>query len=920
MTRIHLLQLIDICSQIKSYIENINVESESNLELKNISQSLDNQIKNLYSLQVMATRKILNGENIIEPRCKERLNEATNKTSQILQEISDLIQRIKTVATTRSVRTSAPDGFLSQPKELSVETLFSDFIKNINETYKMIDLEDPNLAENCQIDYLVYTQELFQKSPEQFATFKNDPLSTEQKTKIIDYFYKFRYAMLKNKEPLINFNGRKSVGVIALHVLYGQFGFDHFNNFSEAQKNELIRECDNLPSSPINLGEKISFEEFFAAFYNPEIKANEFGIDINDHTQIYATKLLISAVLTSGIEVKNDNYMDSTFNRSTNPYKVSTQRYRDFLCEVNEKGDYLIKVRHKLLLDNDPIQKHDLNKMSSSPLDLLLAHTYFQTGVWGTMTSHDPITKQKITKELWQNREEHRQLINKELTRLYNDPKTNLVIAALGIALHEAKANILFSGSNLHCGSLGRERGKGAGTAGFYDSLNKVIISNSIINSYNNNIDSTHIGTLIHEGLHFLFDHILKRESSPVIAGSEEERELDRAIIEDQKYRKTLDENTLTSSERSVWTTVVHHLEKEPSYKLDSTNIDNCIYKTGHTMRVEIIVRPMEQIAFGISENAIKKVMPTVYRFYKEKCVPLLEQYVNSNQLKEKGREQHIEREQQLREQQLREQQLREQQLREQQLREQQLREQQLREQQLREQQLREQQLREQQLREQQLREQQLREQQLREQQLREQQLREQQLHEQQLREQQLREQQLSEQQLREQQLREQQLREQQLREQQLREQQLSEQLHKQHRKIFISSTELKINNILDELSRKIGDIDQHHFKEALVTSERLLNALQEAKINYLIELNNLDMNITNVNKGFENTCKALIDKARPMLERDLDWGTYLTNLLKVIANAIIWVASFGQANSFFKQERSESIKIVEAVEQELKL
>jgi hypothetical protein len=150
--------------------------------------------------------------------------------------------------------------------------------------------------------------------------------------------------------------------------------------------------------------------------------------------------------------------------------------------------------------------------------------------------------------------------------------------------------------------------------------------------------------------------------------------------------------------------------------------------------------------------------------------------------------------------------------------------------------------------------------------------------------------------------------------EQQRREEQQRNE-EQQGRRIFITSTDQKIDNILNELTQKIGGIDQHYFNEAQNTAEHLLKALQIAKNNYLIQLHN---NVEDADKNFENACKNAIDWAKPILERDLGWGTYLTNVLKAITNAIIWVVSFGQANNFFKQTRSESIKTVEEVEQKL--
>jgi uncharacterized protein YjbI with pentapeptide repeats len=309
-----------------------------------------------------------------------------------------------------------------------------------------------------------------------------------------------------------------------------------------------------------------------------------------------------------------------------------------------------------------------------------------------------------------------------------------------------------------------------------------------------------------------------------------------------------------------------------------------------------------------------------------------LEEEQRQEQLRQEQLRQEQLRQEQLRQEQLRQEQLRQEQLRQEQLRQEQLRQEQLRQEQLRQEQLRQEQLRQEQLRQEQLRQEQLRQEQLRQEQLRQEELRQEEQRQEELRQEELRQEELRQEELRQEELRQEELRQEELRQEELRQEELRQEAQQrleasqrierekqQRRKIFISSTEKKIDNILDELSLKIGGIDQHHFKEAVVTATRLLNALQDAKINYLTKLNNLDMNIEDVNNDFEKECKVLFDEARPVLERDLDWGTYLTNLLKAVVNAITWVASFGQANSFFSQERAESIKTVEEIEQKLK-
>lgn len=106
----------------------------------------------------------------------------------------------------------------------------------------------------------------------------------------------------------------------------------------------------------------------------------------------------------------------------------------------------------------------------------------------------------------------------------------------------------------------------------------------------------------------------------------EEVQELDNAIALDQTHRATLDKEKFNEDERSVWKTVVTDLEQGSSY---SRLLE---HSAKNVMREEIIVRPMEQLAEGVSEAAIMRIMPNVYRYYKDKCKPLLETLVKKHQ------------------------------------------------------------------------------------------------------------------------------------------------------------------------------------------------------------------------------------------------------------------------------------------------
>jgi hypothetical protein len=73
--------------------------------------------------------------------------------------------------------------------------------------------------------------------------------------------------------------------------------------------------------------------------------------------------------------------------------------------------------------------------------------------------------------------------------------------------------------------------------------------------------------------------------------------------------------------------------------------------------------------------------------------------------------------------------------------------------------------------------------------------------------------------------------------------------------------------------------------------------------------------------KQFKEECEAAINDAIQVLKTDLNWVAYLNNLLKKLANAVMWTVSFGQINSsfFFHYEKSASVEAVKEAGQELR-
>ncbi len=134
-------------------------------------------------------------------------------------------------------------------------------------------------------------------------------------------------------------------------------------------------------------------------------------------------------------------------------------------------------------------------------------------------------------------------------------------------------------------------------------------------------------------------------------------------------------------------------------------------------------------------------------------------------------------------------------------------------------------------------------------------------------------------------------------------------------RKAHIEPIIKRVDKALTGLNNKIAKVEQHKFAEAHGVATELLTQLQKAKQNYEKYLL-IGMNEQHAQKIFTTACEKAISKAKPVLERDLSWGEFLTNFLKAIANAVISMVSTN--HSFFKLAIPESVKAVERLQEAL--
>lgn len=120
-----------------------------------------------------------------------------------------------------------------------------------------------------------------------------------------------------------------------------------------------------------------------------------------------------------------------------------------------------------------------------------------------------------------------------------------------------------------------------------------------------------------------------------------------------------------------------------------------------------------------------------------------------------------------------------------------------------------------------------------------------------------------------------------------------------------------KIDQVLLDLKNNIGEIDQHKWPKALFEAKELLSNLQVARDSYM---ENLLKDPTNPALGtvFKNACKKAIDKAMPILEKDLKWKDYLNNMFKTLCSLIITIGF--KSNLFTRVEAKSALDVEKAV------
>ncbi|WP_115712830.1 hypothetical protein [Legionella sainthelensi] len=130
-----------------------------------------------------------------------------------------------------------------------------------------------------------------------------------------------------------------------------------------------------------------------------------------------------------------------------------------------------------------------------------------------------------------------------------------------------------------------------------------------------------------------------------------------------------------------------------------------------------------------------------------------------------------------------------------------------------------------------------------------------------------------------------------------------------------INAILLPIDAALAELIRRVGEVNRDQFRDADEVALTLVINLTSARNQYEENMKVRDLFSGQV---FKNTCKDAINDAMPVLQNALGWGDYLTNLLKILSNAVIKVVTLGHMNNFFTPVQSDLENAVRIAERDL--
>ena len=304
----------------------------------------------------------------------------------------------------------------------------------------------------------------------------------------------------------------------------------------------------------------------------------------------------------------------------------------------------VLEAKYRLLMHTSPVQCMPRGR-PIHPLDVLFAHTYFDNP---RARDDAPLSSAALadlrTAQLHGTmRPQVAASIMLQMRQAYDNPYTRPIMVALATLFAREKGHIMFSDDEHAAGALAApymdsdnasdsdcasSDAPNSETVAYYNGQHTLLLP-AAVDTVTGLPRAGAMEDFIHEAQHMLFHHIVQAQNSPVPAGSPEAYQLDACLAADRALRAKLDICSLPRGARRAYHTIASHLEDCDHYFPHGFNRDDP--DDVLTMRVEAIVRPMEQIAGGVPASQVQAVMPHLWDFYMRYATPLLHRYIDTS-------------------------------------------------------------------------------------------------------------------------------------------------------------------------------------------------------------------------------------------------------------------------------------------------
>ncbi len=479
--------------------------------------------------------------------------------------------------------------------------------------------------------------------------FQDDPLTKEQKAQMRDAVKKGFFACLDRvykKNPEMMLFRRDQI------IVSSYFSKTYNNPYLEKQTRAIF-EYRGFDWEQV----KKDFEPLSRMFKNPAIIAYDFKLNVRNKGEMMAAQTYLKAAVRQTEffigypeEYTKELIELSYLKKMTHVPKNIIQKY--FADDVSIFG-----AKNKALLE-DPVR--DLPELAEgqkhSSADIILANTYVQKLPIPDKDENFSLLLKEILGLV--DKKEYLENVIKYMCG--DSSRIKHVMDALATLAQKEKANLVMTASSENISSLGDYLKEQTAPVGLYTNRHTVFFS-SIFNQHPETkemySDAVAVGAIPHEVSHFLFNKIVKNDSSPVVSGKE--AEIDRVIEADKEHRKELGATLLSvrkdwlqeqSQETQdyyakypllllhtfyadVYNIFVGTLEPNNSAYFGDSGFDANNPRHQHIMRAEYAVRVAQSRGMGIPDAIIEHIAPNALEFDNKYTKELFSAYVRGDEV-----------------------------------------------------------------------------------------------------------------------------------------------------------------------------------------------------------------------------------------------------------------------------------------------